>query len=255
MAARLDEVDLDKKLADKKDYEKQLRKWQLRLLNLEQSLRNSSHGVLIAFEGWDASGKGGAIKRLIEALDPRGYKVFSICAPTDEEKRHHYLWRFWNRIPACGELVIFDRSWYGRVLVERVEGFATEEEWHRAYQEINCFEEQLVANRTLLLKFWLQISADEQFKRFKEREDNPLKRWKITPEDWRNREKRSHYEKAAEEMLKRTDTEHAPWRIISGEHKWYARVDVLRHTVQALEDVLGKHAAQEPEPLDATAPK
>ncbi|MEI6502130.1 MAG: UDP-galactose-lipid carrier transferase [Armatimonadota bacterium] len=240
MPTRLDKVDLTLQIADKKEYEKALEKWQLRLLGLEQALRNSARSVIIAFEGWDASGKGGAIKRLTEPLDPRGYKVYGIGAPTPEEKRRHYLWRFWDRTPGTGELVMFDRTWYGRVLVERVEGFCCEADWQRAYEEINCFERQLTDAGTLVLKFWMEISPEEQLKRFKEREASPFKKWKITADDWRNREKRSEYVRAAEAMLAKTDTKDCPWHLISAEHKWYARIEVIKTTVKELEKALGK---------------
>lgn len=239
MASRLDELDLTQQIENENEYEKHLKKWQLRLLDLQQTLRNSPRSVLVAFEGWDASGKGGSIKRLTDALDPRGYKVYGIAAPTPEEKRRNYLWRFWDRTPATGELVVFDRTWYGRVLVERVEGFATKEEWKRAYDEINHFEEQLTNNSTLVLKFWMHISADEQLKRFQERENSPFKTWKITPDDWHNRERREAYLEAAEEMFKRTDTKDCPWRLIAAEHKWFARVEVIRQVAKALETALG----------------
>jgi len=244
MATRLDKLDLSLQIEDEKEYNKTIKKWQIRLLGLEQALRNSGRAMLIAFEGWDASGKGGAIKRLTAALDPRGYKVYGISAPTEEEKRHHYLWRFWTRIPGAGEMVIFDRSWYGRVLVERVEGFCEKADWHRAYEEINCFEEQLSDSGVLVLKFWMQISDAEQLRRFREREADPLKSWKITPEDWRNRDKRPRYVEAAEDMIARTDTKHCPWRVIAAEHKWYGRVAVLKTVVEELEAVLGKHKAE-----------
>lgn len=240
MASRLDQIDLTERTKDKQTYEKQIKKWQLRLLNLEQALRNSERSVLIAFEGWDASGKGGAIKRLTSPLDPRGYRVYGICAPTPEEKRRHYLWRFWSRAPATGELVIFDRSWYGRVLVERVEGFATEEQWRRASDEINEFERQLADNGTLVLKFWMHISDGEQLRRFEERRDDPFKRWKITDEDWRNRDKRGEYLEAAEDMFESTDSAACPWRLIAAEHKWFARVEVIKQLVKTLAQALSK---------------
>lgn len=241
MSSRLNRLDLSLQIEGKKEYEKTLHRWQIRLLGLQQALRRSDHAVLIAFEGWDAAGKGGAIKRLTAPLDPRGYKVYSIGPPTEEEKRHQYLWRFWSRIPAAGELVIFDRSWYGRVLVERVEGFCCDDDWKRAYHEINCFEEQLVAAGVVVLKFWLHISDEEQLRRFREREADPLKAWKIGPDDWRNRARRPAYLKAAEEMFDQTDLEYCPWRLVSAEHKWYARVEVLKMAVRELEAVLGKH--------------
>jgi polyphosphate kinase 2 (PPK2 family) len=244
MPSRLDKVDLSLRIEDKKEYNKTLKKWQIRLLGLQQALRNSEHSLLIAFEGWDAAGKGGAIKRLTAPLDPRGFRVYSIGPPTEEEKRHQYLWRFWTRIPAAGELVIFDRSWYGRVLVERVEGFCRDPDWQRAYEEINSFEQQLSDAGVLVLKFWLHISDEEQLRRFREREADPLKSWKIGPDDWRNRSKRPAYLEAAEEMLRKTDTKHCPWRIIAAEHKWYGRIATIQTVVEEVEAVLGKHKAQ-----------
>lgn len=240
MSNRLDQVDLSLAIEGKKEYNKALKKWQIRLLGLQQALRNSEHGLLIAFEGWDASGKGGAIKRLTAPLDPRGFKVYSIGPPTEEEKRHQYLWRFWGRIPATGELVIFDRSWYGRVLVERVEGFCTDDEWKRAYEEINSFERQLADAGIIVLKFWLHISDEEQLQRFRDREQDPLKAWKIGKEDWRNRNQRPQYLQAAQEMFEKTDTKECPWRLISAEHKWFARVEVIKTVVDELEAVLGR---------------
>lgn len=240
MSSRLDDLDLSRRVKTKSDYERQLKDLQLRLLNLEQALRYSRHSVLIAFEGWDASGKGGAIKRLTERLDPRGYKVYGIAAPTEEEKRRHYLWRFWTRTPARGEMVIFDRSWYGRVLVERVEGFATREQWRRAYEEINAFERQLVSDDTLVLKFWMHISEEEQLRRFEERANSPFKSWKITPDDWRNRSKRKEYEKAAEEMFRETDTKECPWHLIPANDKCFGRLQVIERVVQVMERALGK---------------
>ncbi len=242
LMGRLDDVDLTQQFADKDEYEEHLKKWQLRLLKLEQALRNKDLAVLVAFEGWDAAGKGGAIKRLTEVLDPRGYKVYSICAPTEEEKSRHYLWRFWSRVPRDGELVSFDRSGDGRVLVERVEGFATEDEWQRAYDELNCFEEQLRTDGTVVIKFWLHISKQEQLKRFRERQANPFKQWKIGPDDWRNRRKWDKYVVAAEEMFARTDTPGCPWHIVAGEHKWWARVEVVKTVAQRMEAMLQRGA-------------
>jgi AMP-polyphosphate phosphotransferase len=194
--------------------------------------------VAVAFEGWDASGKGGAIRRLTERLDPRHVTVTSSPAPTELEQRHHFLWRFHDGIPARGAIGVFDRTWYGRVLVERVEGFASEEKWTRAYDEIVQFERSLVAEGTVLVKFWLHISPEEQLRRFQSREKDPLKAWKLTDDDWRNRDKRPAYEQAVEEMLRRTDTKHAPWHVISAESKPLARVAVVEAVVEALEDGL-----------------
>jgi PPK2 family polyphosphate:nucleotide phosphotransferase len=230
----LSSLDLSKKLS-KKDYEEKLKTYQLKLLRLQRKLYEKQVPLILVFEGWDAAGKGGVIKRLTETLDPRGFNVHPIGAPTETEKKHHYLWRFWQRIPQRGAIAVFDRSWYGRVLVERVEKFAEPEEWGRAYEEINQFEKMLVDDGYHILKFWLHISKEEQLKRFKEREQNPLKRWKLTEEDWRNREKWDKYEKAVEEMVQKTSTSHAPWHLIEAENKKYARVKVLKTIVEAFE--------------------
>ena len=192
--------------------------------------------VVIGFEGWDAAGKGGAIKRLTSHLDPRGYKVNPTAAPNDIEKVHHYLWRFWNNMPKAGHIAIFDRTWYGRVMVERIEGFCKEEDWRRAYQEINEMESHMANFGAVVLKFWLHIDKDEQERRFNERMNDPAKQWKITDEDWRNREKWDAYEAAVNEMLVRTSTTYAPWTIVEGNSKYYARVKVLRTVVEALEE-------------------
>lgn len=237
---RLDHVDLTKTMKNKKKYEKKLRKYQLRLLTLQHVLVERGIAVIFVFEGWDAAGKGGAIKRAVANLDPRGVRVSSIAAPAPHEKRYHYLQRFWRKIPQYGQIAIFDRSWYGRVLVERVEGFAKEEEWQRAYDEINCFEKLLTDDHYIIEKFWLHISNDEQLKRFRERQANPLKRWKITEEDWRNRAKWKDYQIAAEEMFAKTDNSFAPWHIIPANSKWYARVAVIRQMVRAIENELTK---------------
>ncbi|MCX7826370.1 MAG: phosphate--AMP phosphotransferase [Verrucomicrobiae bacterium] len=230
----LDKVDLSKKL-DKDQYSKQLKKLQVRLRELEFAIYRRRLPVVVLYEGWDAAGKGGNIKRLTQTLDPRGYSVIPIAAPTGEEKTHHYLWRFWRQIPKAGHLAIFDRTWYGRVLVERVEGFCTEQEWKRAYQEINEFESQLASFGTVLCKFWLHISKDEQLRRFKERESTAYKRYKLTEEDWRNREKWPQYELAVVDMLEKTSTTYAPWTIVEANCKWYARVKTLATLVKAIE--------------------
>ena len=193
---------------------------------------------MLAFEGWDAAGKGGAIRRLTRAMDAAHYRVIPIAAPTDEELSHHYLWRFWRRLPREGHVAIFDRSWYGRVLVERVEGFATEDEWKRAYAEINDFEEQLTLRGELVLKFWIHISQEEQLRRFKAREKVPFKKYKITEDDYRNREKWSAYELAANEMIQRTSTDYAKWCLIPGNDKRTARVEVLKTMCRELEAAL-----------------
>lgn len=184
--------------------------------------------ICVVFEGWDASGKGGAIRRLVSPLDPRHVRVASIAAPTANEKRHHFLSRFWPVLPGWGGMAVLDRSWYGRVLVERVEGFATKEQWRRAYDEIKAFERTLTDEGMVLIKFWMHISSQEQLRRFHAREKNVLKRWKLTDEDWRNRHKWSEYEDAVNEMLERTDTSYAPWTVVEAEDKRYARVKVLQ---------------------------
>lgn len=227
-------VDLSKKM-EKEEYKKELARLQARLSELHNELYKYRIPVVLAFEGWDAGGKGGAIKRLTQALDPRGYQVNPVAAPNDAEKTHHYLWRFWKQFPKDGHVAIFDRSWYGRVMVERIEGFCQEEEWKRAYHEMNEMEEQLAHHGTIVLKFWMHIDKDEQERRFKERMENPAKQWKITDEDWRNREKWDAYEKAVDEMLIRTSTTYAPWILVEADCKYYARIKVLRTVVEAIE--------------------
>lgn len=209
-------------------YSRDLKKHQLGLLNLQLHLKESKRSVVILIEGPDAAGKGGAIKRTLERLDPRLIRVYSTQKPTPEEYKHHYLWRFWNKLPAYGEIAVFDRSWYGRVLVERVEGFATEKEWRRAFGEINELERSLVDDGTILIKLFLQVSKAEQLRRFKERQADPYKHWKINEEDWRNRRKWHQHNKAAEEMFVKTSTKIAPWTVIAGDYKWYARVQFVK---------------------------
>ena len=233
----LSQVDLTVNLSDKA-YKKQIKKQQLQLRQLQRSIYERNVPVLAIFEGWDAAGKGGAIKRLTQVLDPRSYRVHSFAAPTDEEKAHHYLWRFWRKLPPAGTIGIFDRSWYGRVLVERVEGLATNLEWQRAYQEINDFETQLVHRGYVLLKFWLHIDPDEQLKRFQKRQQDPFKQHKITKEDWRNREKWDSYELAVNQMIEQTDSAIAPWTIIPANDKYYARVKVIESLTSAIEEKL-----------------
>lgn len=237
---RLEQVDLSKRLANAKEYKTNLRKSQWRLLHLQNVLRQNKIATIMVMEGWDAAGKGGVIKRITEYLDPRGFKVWSIAAPEPHEQRYHYLHRFWRRIPRYGEITIFDRSWYGRVLVERIEGFANVHEWSRAYDEINEFERQLLNNDYMIIKFWLHISKDEQLKRFNRRLKDPLKRWKLTDEDWRNREKWERYEEAAEEMFAKTDRNDAPWCIIPSNNKKYARLETLRIIIECIEKELEK---------------
>ncbi len=229
----LDTIDLTVELG-KKDYEKRLADLQFKMLRLQRAVFQLGHRAVIALEGWDAGGKGGAIKRVTEAIDPRGFVVHAIAAPTPEERAHNYLWRFWTRLPRDGQIVIFDRSWYGRVLVERVEKYATLREWQQAYGEINDFERTLHHDRTTILKFFVHISNDEQLKRFKEREQDPLKSWKLTAEDWRNRDKWDEYYSATDEMLSRTSTEIAPWHVVAGNDKRLARISVLETVVREL---------------------
>ncbi len=233
----LAQVDLTQSLSPD-EYKHELREAQTRFGKLQQSIHEDEIPVLVLFEGWDAAGKGGAIKRLTDVLDPRSYTVNAFAAPTDEEKAHQYLWRFWRRLPAAGKISICDRSWYGRVLVERVEGFATEPEWRRAYQEINEFEEQLTSFGCVVVKFWLHISPDEQLKRFTEREKNPFKQYKLTPEDWRNRENWNYYEVAVNQMIQRTSTPAAPWTLIAADNKYYARVKVIQTVTEAIRNQL-----------------
>jgi polyphosphate:AMP phosphotransferase len=236
-ATILDRVDPTLSL-DREIYDAELDKLEKRLLTAEHELYLARIPAVICYEGWDAGGKGGNIRRLTQRLDPRGYEVVPIAAPSAEERAHHYLWRFWRHIPKAGHIAIFDRTWYGRVLVERVEGFCSENEWKRAYDEINEFERQLTDFGTVVVKFWLEISAAEQLRRFEERKNTPYKQWKITDEDWRNREKRPKYEPAVAEMLRRTSTPHAPWTILEANCKYYARIKALRTVAEALESAL-----------------
>ncbi len=242
---------------DQDEYNHSLIKYQVALFQLGYQVYVQQRPVVIVFEGWDAAGKGGAIRRVTEKLDPRGYVVYPIAAPKGDDATHHYLWRFWRRLPEAGQIAVFDRSWYGRVMVERIEGFCTEAEWKRAYREINQFERQLVDFGTILFKFWIQVSKDEQLRRFELRENDKLRSWKLTDEDWRNREKWDLYEDAVNEMLLKTSTISAPWTIIEGDSKLYARVKVLKTVVDKLskeldynpfEDVSsksGKHKAKD----------
>ncbi|WP_428263879.1 polyphosphate:AMP phosphotransferase [Haliangium sp.] len=233
----LDKLDLDKSF-EKDDYERKLEKWQGRLNLLSRAAQEQKVGAIAVFEGWDAGGKGGCIRRITKALDARYYRIIPIAAPTDEERAHHYLWRFWRHLPRTGSLTIYDRSWYGRVLVERVEGYATVAEWMRAYHEINDFEEQLSEYGIVLCKFWLHLSPEEQLRRFKEREQKPWKRYKITAEDYRNRDKWSAYEAAADDMIERTSTEFAPWTLVEAQSKRYARIKVLKTLCASLKAAL-----------------
>jgi polyphosphate kinase 2 (PPK2 family) len=232
-------VDLSKTLAPKK-YEAELVHWQVRLRELEVRCFEERRPVVVACEGWDAAGKGGAIKRILGCLDPRGYTVIPIAAPRGEEATHHYLWRFWTRIPKAGHFAIFDRTWYGRVLVERVEGLCSEAEWRRAYQEIKEFELSLANYGTVIVKFWFHISPEVQLERFREREELDYKRYKITDEDWRNREKWGQYRAAVNDMVTNTSTTYAPWTIVEANDKLWARIRAMRAIGEAIERGLGK---------------
>lgn len=233
------ELKLDQEF-DEEAYEVELEKWQGRLNLLSRDPRFKQMSVVAVFEGNDAAGKGGAVRRVSQAIDARFVRPIPVAAPTEEERAQPYLWRFWRHLPRYGRIAIFDRSWYGRVLVERVEGFCSEDAWLRAYQEINDFEGDLVTARTVLVKFWLAISAEEQLKRFKEREKTPFKRFKITDEDWRNRDKWDAYERAVCDMIDRTSTDAAPWTIVEANNKRYARIKVLKTLVKAIEARLNK---------------
>lgn len=240
---RLDEIDLNQRLSSS-EYEERLQAAQERFLRLRLRLGGQTNdgivgpGLLVVMEGSDAGGKGGAIKRMVERLDPRHYDVFTFAAPTYREKRHHFLWRFWREVPGHGGMCVFDRSWYGRVLVERVEGFASEDEWGRAYEEIVQFERSLVVEGVIVVKFWLQVSPGEQLQRFKSREKDLLRKWKLTDEDWRNRDKWDVYADAVEEMFARTDHGLAPWNVIAGDQKKWARVAVLETLCHRIEEGL-----------------
>ena len=233
----LSEVKLDKTM-DEEDYRKALKRCRKKLADLHNELYRKQVPVVIAYEGWDAAGKGGNIKRLASALDPRGCEVLPIASPTPDELHRQYLWRFWTRLPKTGHIAIFDRSWYGRVMVERLEGFCTEDDWKRAYDEINEFERELTDAGTVVLKFWVQIDKDTQLQRFQDRENTPEKRWKITDEDWRNREKWDAYEVAINEMLQKTNTRNASWIILESVDKRYARIKAMEAVIHALEKAL-----------------
>ena len=249
---RLDEIDLSRSLSKKEEAAALDAAWtrlsQLRLtLGGQIGRRQLGPPVCVLFEGWDASGKGGAIKRLVAQMDPRHVRVVQFAAPTSDEKRHHFLWRFWPSLPGWGGMAIFDRTWYGRLLVERVEGFATREQWMRAYDEVNSFERSLADEGMILIKFWLHISAEEQLRRFQAREKNTLKAWKLTDEDWRNREKRDEYALAVEDMVARTDQPHAPWDLIAGESKRHARVQVIETVIARIEEGMRERGCEVPE--------
>jgi polyphosphate:AMP phosphotransferase len=222
----------------KKDFGDRLEKLQGRLNLLQRKAQAKDISTIVVFEGWDAAGKGGAIRRITRALDARSYQVIPIAAPTDEERAQHYLWRFWRHLSRAGRLTIFDRSWYGRVLVERVEGFASAHEWRRAYSEIGEFEDQLVEHGIVLVKYWIHITQDEQHRRFKERQRQKYKQWKLTAEDWRNRAKWADYERAVNEMVERTSTGAAPWTVVEGNDKYFARLKVLKTLCDSLSDAI-----------------
>ena len=253
---RLDELDLTLSLTRREEARALDRAWE-RLTQLRLTLggqigeRKLGPPVCVVFEGWDASGKGGAIKRLVAQIDPRHVRVVQFAAPTPDEKRHHFLWRFFPVLPGWGGMAVFDRSWYGRVLAERVEGFATREQWLRAYDEINNHERTLAAEGMVLIKLWMHISQKEQLKRFESRQEDPLKSWKLTDDDWRNRDKYDAYLEAVEDMLARTDEPHAPWHIIEGDSKKWARVAVIETVIARIEAGMREWGLEPLEPLDA----
>lgn len=252
----LDSLDMTLRL-DRDEYERRLSLAQRRLLQLRLTLGGLmgpgkvGPGILVVLEGPDASGKGGAIKAMVNHLDPRHYRVISYGAPTREEKEHHFLWRFYRELPGMGHMAVFDRSWYGRVLVERIEGFCTKADWKRAYPAIVDFEESLCTESLILVKFYMHISDDEQLRRFNSRAADPLKRWKLTDEDWRNREKNRDYEAAAEEMFARTTHDLAPWDVVAAEHKRYARVAAVETLNQRVEQAMTRWGIEIPEFTDA----
>jgi polyphosphate kinase 2 (PPK2 family) len=245
----LETIDLSQTLT-REEYVVGRTRYQLQLRELAYQLYVQKRTLVMVYEGWDAGGKGGNIKRVTERLDPRGYEVLPIAAPRGEDGTHHYLWRFWRRLkpPDEKQILIFDRSWYGRVMVERIEGFCTEEEWKRAYREINEFERQLADYGMILAKFWIQISPGEQLSRFEARRGTEYKSWKLTDEDWRNRARWDQYEAAVEDMLLRTSTLTAPWTIVEGNDKWFARVKTLRTLVELLSRELDYEPMEVPIP-------
>lgn len=233
----LAQVPLDKTMEDKR-YRKELKACKKRLAELHNELYRKKVPVVLVYEGWDAAGKGGNIKLLASALDPRGYEVIPIASPTPDELSRHYLWRFWTRLPKTGHIAIFDRSWYGRVMVERLEGFCSEADWKRAYDELNEFERELTDAGTVVLKFWVHIDKQTQLERFHDRQRDPAKQWKITEEDWRNREKWDAYQEAVDEMLQKTSTQNAPWNILESVDKRYARIKAMKLVIRAIEQAL-----------------
>lgn len=236
---RLAEIDLDRHI-EEEEYRRLLKKKQDRLHELHNELYRRKIPVIVCYEGWDAAGKGGNIKRVAAALDPRGYEAIPIAAPTSEELAHHHLWRFWRRLPKTGHIAIFDRTWYGRLMVERLEGFCSEDDWHRAFTELNEFEQELHDWGAIIVKFWIHIDKDEQYRRFMDRQNTPSKQWKLTDEDWRNREKWDLYEEAVDDMLQLTSTDFAPWTIIESNDKRFARLKALTTLIDAIENRLGK---------------
>jgi polyphosphate kinase 2 (PPK2 family) len=248
---KLDELDLSLKLSREEEADRLLAA-ERRLLELRLVLGGliGDQGIgpplCVVLEGWDASGKGGAIRRLVAPLDPRHVRVKQFAAPTHDEKRHHWLWRFWPALPGWGGMAVLDRSWYGRVLVERIEGLAEEAAWMRAYEEIRDFEHMLVAEGMVLVKLWLHISDKEQLKRFEQRAKDPLKVWKLTEDDWRNREKRDEYVEAVEDMVRETSTGYAPWTLVEADSKRYARVKVMETVIAAAEEGIRRHGMTPP---------
>ena len=239
----LDQIDMNKKLT-KARYEEQLGPLQVRLRELELHIFNKKIPVLCVFEGWDAAGKGGAIKRVTEMLDPRGFTVAAFAAPKGDERTHQYLWRFWKALPRAGQIGVFDRSHYGRVLVERVEGFCSTDEWRRAYREINEWESHLTAFGMVICKFWLHITEQEQYRRFKARELDPFRSYKLTEEDWRNRAKWKDYKQAVDDMLLHCSTNYAPWTVVEANDKYFARIKVLETIVRRIEQRMGNKASK-----------
>ena len=237
---RLSEIELKDRILEEEEYKAELKKLQSELGELHNRLYRKRIPVIITYEGWDAAGKGGNIKRITEALDPRGYEVHPIASPEPHEKARHYLWRFWTRLPKSGHIAIFDRTWYGRVMVERLEGFCSENDWRRAYNEINEFEKELKEWGAVIIKFWVQIDKDTQLERFEERQNTPEKQWKITDEDWRNREKWDDYEVAVDEMLQKTNTSFAPWHVLESVDKKYARIKALKIVIEEIQKALGE---------------
>ena len=235
----LNDLDQERSVTQQ-EYKSEVKKLQLELLNMQLELHEKGIPIVVVIEGPDAAGKGGVIKRLTEKLDPRLMRVYSINKPTPEEFARHYMWRFWCKLPMRGHLAIFDRSWYGRVLVERVEGFCSKSAWNRAYDEINAFEKMLVDDGTIFLKMWIHVTKDEQLSRFKRRQADPYKHWKIGDEDWRNRKRWSDHIVAAEDMFEKTSTDIAPWHVIPGNYKWYARIKSLQILNEAVAKALGK---------------